>query len=78
MNLYIKLLLILFFLTLATMKIMLATDKTSENSLKNKDLNTKSSSNYRLFRPEASNTLGMHKLSGTTFSFEDNSCSMLY
>ena len=78
MRLYIKLLLLLFLLAFAAMKFMFATDKSSDNSLNNMDLNTKSTGNYRLFRPEADIKLGMQKLSTTTFSFEDNSCSMLY
>ena len=78
MSLYLKLLLLLTFLAFATLKMMLATDKTKENSLSNKNLNRNHQSNHKLYKPEAGNYLGTQKLSNTMFGFHDNSCSMLY
>ena len=78
MSLYLKLLLLLSLLTLASLKLMLATDKTKENSLSNKNLNRNHQSNHKLYKPEAGNYLGTQKLSNTMFGFHDNSCSMLY
>ncbi|MBV6479334.1 MAG: hypothetical protein HGGPFJEG_02105 [Ignavibacteria bacterium] len=78
MRLYLKLLLLMFFLAAVIIKLMLATESTADNNFKNKDLNTKSNGNYRLFRPEAGMKLGMQKLSNTVFTLHDNSCSMLY
>lgn len=68
MKLYLKLLLLLFLLALASMKLMLATEKTSENSLKNKDLNTRSTGNHRLFRPEAGINIEIQKMTASAFA----------